>query len=356
MVAITRFSIPTYAATVIDRPRLYERLDAWQAARAIAVHAPAGYGKSSLVARWLDQRSLAAGTAWLALAEDDNDPRFFVRHLALALERLLPGAQALVEPILQAGPDTTARAMQHLCAALDAATTAAGQPALLVLDDLHVITTPAVHALLATCLEFGPPLVHYILLARRRAGTPLARLVAHGKVVTLEADDLRFTAPEVAVYLERRGFQPPTAGELDELTRRSEGWITALQLGVLALRRRTTVHDLIDELHGSDAWLADFLTDEVLDRQPPALRDFLLQTAMLDAFDADLCAAVTGMEDAYGKLAAIVRADLFLIPLDGRGWYRYHHLFQELLQHRLQAQASPSCIAGPRPGWPQTTR
>lgn len=345
MVTISRFSIPTYAATVIDRPRLYERLDAWQAVRALAIHAPAGYGKSSLVSRWLDLRGLTANTAWMALDEDDNDPRFFVQHLATAITRLLRDAMALIQPILQAGPDTAARALQQLCAALDAATTATGQPALLVLDDLHFITTPAVHALLATCLEHGPPLVHYILLARRRAGTPLARLVAHGKVVTLDADDLRFTPAEVAAYLERQGFQPPTPTELKELTRRCEGWITALQLGVLALRRRVTVQDLIGELHGSDAWLADFLTDEVLNRQPPALRDFLLQTAMLDAFDADLCAAVTGMEDAYGKLAAIVRADLFLIPLDGRGWYRYHHLFQELLQHRLQAQAPPGFVA-----------
>lgn len=344
MVTISRISIPTYAATVIDRPRLYQRLDAWQTLRALAIHAPAGYGKSSLVSRWLDARNLAANTVWLALAEDDNDPRFFVQHLALALARLLPDAPSLIQPILQAGPETPARAMQHLCAALDAATAAANQPTLLVLDDLHFITTPAVHALLATCLEHGPPLVHYILLARRRAGTPLARLVAHGKVVTLEADDLRFTAAEVAAYLERQGFQPPTAAELEELTRRSEGWITALQLAVLALRRRATVHDLIDELHGSDAWLADFLTDEVLDRQPPALRDFLLQTAILDAFDADLCAAVTGMADAYAKLAAIARADLFLIALDGRGWYRYHHLFQELLQHRLQTQAPPGFV------------
>jgi len=345
MVTISRISIPTYAATVIDRPRLYARLDAWQTVRALAVHAPAGYGKSSLVSRWLDQRGLTANAVWLALAEDDNDPRFFVQHLAIALARLLPDAPALIEPILQAGPETAARAVQQICAALDAATTATGQPALLVLDDLHFITTPAVHALLATCLEHAPPLVHYILLARRRTGTPLARLVAHGKVMTLDADDLRFTPAEVAAYLERQGFQPPTAAELEELTRRSEGWITALQLGVLALRRRATVHDLIEELHGSDAWLADFLTDEVLDRQPPALRDFLLQTAILDAFDADLCAAVTGMADAYGKLAAITRADLFLIALDGRGWYRYHHLFQELLQHRLETQAPPGLVA-----------
>ena len=201
------------------------------------------------------------------------------------------------------------------------------------------------HALIATCLEHGPADLHFILLARRRTALPLARLVAHGKIVALDAEDLRFTEEEVAAYLQSRGFLPPTGAELAELTVRSEGWITALQLAVLALRERSAVHDLLDVLHGANTWLADFLTDEVLDRQPPELRHFLLQTSLLDSFNAELCAAVTGMADAYGKLAAIARADLFLIPLDGKGWFRYHHLFQELLQHRLQAQAPAPIVA-----------
>ena len=252
------------------------------------------------------------------------------------------------------------RALQRLCTALQEDAEAERQPILLVLDDLHFIESPAVHALIATCLEHGPADLHFILLARRRTALPLARLVAHGKIVALDAEDLRFTEEEVAAYLQSRGFLPPTGAELAELTVRSEGWITALQLAVLALRERSAVHDLLDVLHGANTWLADFLTDEVLDRQPPELRHFLLQTSLLDAFNAELCAAVTGMADAYGKLAAIARADLFLIPLDGKGWFRYHHLFQELLQHRLQAQRlpplSPSCIGARPPGWRERAR
>ena len=166
---------------------------------------------------------------------------------------------------------------------------------LLVLDDLHFIEAPAVHALIATCLEHGPADLHFILLARRRTALPLARFVAHGKVVALDAEDLRFTEAEVAAYLQSRGFLPPTGAELAELTVRSERWITGLHLAVLALRERSAVHDLLDVLHGANTWLADFLIDEVLDRQPPELRHFLLQTSLLDSFNAELCAAVTGM-------------------------------------------------------------
>ena len=138
------------------------------------------------------------------------------------------------------------------------------QPILLVLDDLHFIESPAVHALIVTCLEHGPMDLHFILLARRRTALPLARLVAHGKIVALDAEDLRFTEEEVAAYLQSRGFLPPTGAEFAESTVRSEGWITALQLAVLALRERSAVHDLLDVLHGANTWLADFRTDEVL--------------------------------------------------------------------------------------------
>ena len=345
MLSISRITKPVYAASIINRPRLYKRLNGWQDVRAVVIHAPAGYGKSSLVSRWLDQCVPTARTAWLALDEDDNDPRDFVRHLAAALEQMIAGAPALIEPILQDGGAPVRRALELLCAALQEPAGAAGQPTLLVLDDLHIISAPEVQALLTTCLEHGPPNLHFILLARRRTALPLARLYAHSKVVVLDAEDLRFTEAEVAAYLQRRGFQPPTGAELAELTVRSEGWITALQLAVLALRDHTAVHDLLDMMHGANTWLADFLTDEVLDRQPPELRYFLLQTSLLDAFNAELCAAVTGMDDAYGKLAAIARADLFLLPLDGKGWFRYHHLFQELLQHRLLAQAPAPIVA-----------
>jgi LuxR family transcriptional regulator, maltose regulon positive regulatory protein len=345
MLTNARITKPAYAVGIVDRPRLYHRLDGWRTVRAVAIHAPAGYGKSSLVSRWLDECTPAARVAWLALDADDNDPHFFVGHLAAALDRVAPGVQALIQPILQDSHAPAARAVERLCAALQENAGAAPEPILLVLDDLHFVEAPAVHALIAACLEYGPANLHFILLARRRTALPLARLYAHGKVFALDDEDLRFTEAEVAAYLQGRGFPLPTGAEVAELTARSEGWITALQLAVLALRSRSAVHDLLTVLHGANTWLADFLTDEVLDRQPPELRHFLLQTALLDAFNAELCAAVTGMADTYGKLAAIARADLFLIPLDGKGWFRYHHLFQELLQHRLRAQAPAHIIA-----------
>jgi LuxR family maltose regulon positive regulatory protein len=345
MLSTSRITKPAVAANIIDRQRLYQRLDCWQEVRAIVIHAPAGYGKSSLVSRWLDQRGLADRTAWLALDEDDNDPRDFVRHLAAALEQMIPNALALVQPILHDVHAPVERAMQLLCTAVQERAGARHQPILLILDDLHFIETPAVHTLIASCLEHGPDALHLILMARRRTALPLARLVAHGKVAALEVDDLRFTEEEVAAYIQRRDFPLPSKAEVAELTARSEGWITALQLAALATRDHTAVHHLLDTMHGANTWLADFLTDEVLHQQPPALRSFLLQTSLLDAFNAELCAAVTGLDDSFGKLAAIARADLFLISLNGKGWFRYHHLFQEMLLHRLRAQMPAPIIA-----------
>ncbi len=336
---------PAYTDAIIERPQLYARLDSWPGVRAVVIHAPAGYGKSSLVSRWLDQRRPQARSAWLALGADDNDPRFFVTHLATVLDQVIPAIATLLQPILHDGYDPATRAMQRLCLALEEHSNSEAQPVLLIFDDLHIIEASTVHKLIATLLEQAPATFHYILLARRRTGLPLARLYAHGKVTALDTEDLRFTPKEVAAYLQRRGFPPPTEAEVVELTLHSEGWVTALQLAVLALREHTSVHDLLAMLHGANTWLADFLADEVLDHQPPELRTFLLQTALLDSFNAELCAAVTGMDDAYGKLAAIARADLFLLPLDGKGWYRYHQLFQELLQHRLRAQSPARLIA-----------
>ena len=301
MLTNARITKPAYAVGIVDRPRLYRRLDDWRMVRAVAIHAPAGYGKSSLVSRWLDECTPAARVAWLALDADDNDPHFFVGHLAAALDRVAPGVQALIQPILQDSHAPAARAVERLCAALQENAGAAPEPILLVLDDLHFVEAPAVHALIAACLEYGPTNLHFILLARRRTALPLARLYAHGKIFALDDEDLRFTEAEVAAYLQGRGFPLPTGAEVAELTARSEGWITALQLAVLTLRERSAVHDLLAVLHGANTWLADFLTDEVLDRQPPELRHFLLQTALLDAFNAELCAAVTGMADVLDE-------------------------------------------------------
>ena len=346
MLLTSRTTKPKYSAGVVDRPRLYRQLDRWQTVRGIAIHAPAGYGKSSLVSRWLDLSDLAGQSAWVTLDEGIADPFQFVYAVAVALEGILPDAPALVRPILEDRQGSAERALTRLLGALAESTTpqADGQPVLLVLDDLQRAQSPAIDALILTMLEHGPDTLHLILLARRRTTLALARLYAHEQIATLTADDLRFTPDEISTYLQLHGFSLPSEPDVAQLAQRCEGWVTGLKLAVLSLRRPGNCSELIGALQGDRAWLAAFLVDEVLDRQTPELREFLLQTSILDEFNTSLCAAVTGDAAAYAHLAALVQADLFLIRLDDNdddGWHRYHHLFQELLQHRLRERDRP---------------
>ncbi len=351
MLLAAKITRPTYPEATIDRPRLYRQLDRWSKLRAIAIHAPTGYGKSSLVSRWVDVSGHDARTAWLSLDESDSDPRQFIHHLAAALDRIIPGALVLVRPILEDSQGSAERALARLFASYRDEVRSGALPGdvhgLLVLDDLHRVRSDEVDAAIAMMLEQGPETLHLLLLSRRRTSLPLARHYAHGRIAALTARDLRFTPAEIREYLQRQGFVDLTEQEASQLAERSEGWVTALRLAVLALHGHGSAAELIQALHGEAGWLAEYLTDEVLRQQTPDLSRFLLQTSILDEFNAPLCAAVTGDDNAYGKLDEIARADLFLIQFDEREkWYRYHHLFQELLLHRLQAQADAGAVAG----------
>lgn len=235
------------------------------------------------------------------------------------------------------------RALTYLLAALEDGRLSPGvddvQHLMVVLDDLQRAQSPAVAALVQLILERGPRRLHLMLLARRRSDVSLARLLAHESVLVLTADDLRFTDDEICYFVEAHDFPRPTDAEIADLAQRSEGWIMALQLAVLAVRNRDRVADLAGALHAGNVWLAEFLVEEVLKQQTPTMRRFLLQTSILDRFDAALCAAVTGARDAFAKLTAGASSELFLIRLDkSGGWHRYHHLFQQLLQQQVLAQ------------------
>lgn len=270
---------PGYTTAMVNRPRLYRRLDAWRRVRALAIYAPAGYGKSSLVSRWLDVAGLTGQAGWLNLDEADADPMRFVFYVAAALETVRPGMLGLVKPILAAPQGDPACALHHLLTAFETLVpdTAAEQDVLLVLDDLQRVQAPEVDALLQQLLEQGPAALHILLLARQRTDLRLARLYAQEMLTHLGADEMRFTEEEVAAYLAAKGFDAPAALAVAELTRRSEGWVTALQLAVLLLPHPGDVGELVNALHGTRDWLVEYLVDEVLARQPPELQQFLLK-------------------------------------------------------------------------------
>lgn len=348
MLLTSRITKPKSPPAVVDRLRLYQRLDGWRDVRAVVIHAGAGYGKSLLVSRWLEVAGLETRTAWLTLDEGDADPHRFIHHVAAALATMVPDALEMALLVLSDSQGSPDRALTGLLGAIAelAQTQAGGQEIILVLDDLHRVQAPQIDALLLTMLEHSPANLHFFLLARYRTELPLARLYAHGRILALTADDLRFTEEEVWAYLLQHGFAAPNAPDVAQLARRVEGWVTALQLAILSQRQREDVAALVGALQGHHGWLAEFLTDEVLSHLTPDLRLFLLQTSILDEFDAGLCAAVTEDAGAYTHLGTVVRANLFLIQTGGeQARFRYHQLFRELLQHRLAAQVPASAVA-----------
>ena len=335
---------------MIDRVRLYRLLDHWQGLRAIAIHAPTGYGKSSLVSRWIDVSGLNSCCAWLSLEESDSDPHQFAQHLAAALDRVIPGCMARVQPILQDRQGDMQRVLQSLFVSIQDRKASESPPCdqqiLLVLDDLNRVQSEILDDTIMAILEQGPSNLHLILLARWRTALPIARLCSQGQILPLDSQDLRFTEQEIGEYLAKHGFDQTPDVEIKQLQERTEGWVVALQLAVISLRDRSRISALIQNLHGDRSWLADYLVDEVINQQTPDLQRFMLQTSILEKFNAELSAAVSKDEAAYARMEDIIRQNLFLIPLDEEGcWFRYHHLFRELLQNRLQASLNADSVA-----------
>ena len=335
----TKLHVPRPRPDLIPRPQLAERLDEGLARGLMLVCAPAGYGKTVLLADWV--RRSRQPVAWLALDVGDNDPARFWRHIVAALEQVRPGLAGRVGPLL--GPPAPS-SYEGLATALInelAAGPDAGQ-ALLVLDDYHLIDSGAVHSSLGFLLEHRPPGLHLVLASRSDPPLALARLRGRGQLAELRAAELRFTADEAAALL-RQGTAvsgvtlPDTA--VAALAARTEGWAAGLQLAALSLRGQPDAAAFVAAFTGSHRYVLDYLAEEVLEQQDEQVRAFLLETSVLDRLSGPLCDAITGREGSQALLEEAERSGLFLIPLDEvRGWWRYHHLFADLLRARLQAE------------------
>ena len=330
----SKLHAPRRRRGVVARARLDQRLDRDALPPVALVSAPAGFGKTTLLAAWLATGSTPRSTAWLSLDRRDSDPAVFWSYVVASLRKVGPevGTDALAA--LQASPSSldavVASLLNDLAARPDA------DDVVLVLDDYHLVESLDVHESMLFLVEHLPPQLHLVVVTRADPPWPLSRLRARGELLEVRAADLRFTADEAAAYLNDVMGLDLTAADVDALEGRTEGWIAALQLAALSLQGRDDPASFIAGFAGDDRFVVDYLVDEVLDRQPDDIRTFLLETSILGRLTASLCAAVTGRSDAKATLATLERSNLFLVSLDDRRqWYRYHHLFGDVLRSRL---------------------
>jgi LuxR family transcriptional regulator, maltose regulon positive regulatory protein len=333
----TKFHVPRRGRGLVPRPRLSDRLSRGGEAALTLVSAPAGFGKTTLLTEWLADWLAAApaagrSAAWLSLDPRDNDPALFWRYLVAALEAAAPGVGSGALGLLQSSQPPIEAMLATLLNDLNAVR----DDVVLVLDDFHVIESPDVREGMAFLLEHLPPRIRLVIAGRADPALPLARLRGRGELVELRAADLRFTPDEAAAYLNEVMGLALTAEDVAALEGRTEGWIAALQLAALSMQGRDDVAGFIAGFAGDDRYIVDYLAEEVLQRQPESIRDFLLQTSVLSRLTGSLCDAVTGQDGGKARLDALDRGNLFLVPLDDRRrWYRYHHLFADVLQAHL---------------------
>ncbi len=333
----TKLYVPRSRRGLVSRPRLSERLDRGTASKLMLISAPAGFGKTTLLTEWLaagpDGPAAERLVAWLSLDRADNDPASFWIYVIAALRTVASGVGESAMTLLQTPqPPPIETVLTALLNDLGAIT----GDIVLVLDDYHVVDARDVQNGMAFLLDHLPPRLHVVIASRTDPALPLARLRARGELVETRAADLRFTLDEAAAYLnEMMGLQL-TARDVAALEGRTEGWIAALQLAALSMQGRDDVAGFIAGFAGDDRYVVDYLVEEVLQRQPEHVQQFLQQTSILERLCGPLCDAVTGQGGGKAVLEALERGNLFLVPLDDRRrWYRYHHLFADVLQARL---------------------
>jgi len=329
----TKLTHPRLPAALVLRERLLWQLDGALSHRLTLLSAAAGFGKTTLLSAWVSQS--AHDVAWLSLDEGDNDRTRFWTYFIAALQKLHPdlGTHALV--VLRTHRPLPSEAFLTI---LVNEISALPNSFSVVLDDYHVIHAQAIHQALAFLIDHAPPRIHVVIAGRADPPLPLARWRARSQLTELRAADLHFTSEEAGLFLNQGMGLNLSADVITVLETRTEGWVAGLQLAALSLQGHRDVSQFISTFAGSQRFIMDYLTEEVLDRQPRAVQEFLLQTSILERLTAPLCDALTQQNNARAMLTAIERANLFLVPLDDeRRWYRYHQLFADLLRHHLAA-------------------
>jgi LuxR family maltose regulon positive regulatory protein len=329
----TKLFIPPTRFELVPRPRLTERLNQGMRGKLTLISAPAGFGKTTLLSEWAEnsQRSVA----WLSLEEGDNDPTHFLAYFVAALQTIEEGIGETALAMLQSPQPPP---VESVLTSLINEIAAIPDRIVLVLDDYHLIEAQPIHDALTFTLDHLPPQMRLVITTRSDPPLPRARLRGRGQLTELRSSDLRFTSDETAGFLNRVMDLALSEEDVATLAFRTEGWITGLQMAAISMQGRDAEHiaDFIRAFTGSNRYVLDYLVEEVLDQRPQGTQDFLLQTSVLNRLSGPLCDAVTGQSNGQHILEQLEQANLFIVRLDDeRHWYRYHHLFADLLRSQL---------------------
>jgi LuxR family maltose regulon positive regulatory protein len=330
----TKLHIPPVRCEIVRRPRLLDAVNSRPQLKLALITAPAGFGKTTLASAWLSQTKKRV--AWVSVDEGENDLKRFLTYMLTALHQIASEVgQTALEVLNEAEPASAIPILTYLINDLACAKT----PLILAIDDYHHIHAQAVHDAVTFLLDNLPPQLQIVLISRTEPPLPLARLRSRFELIELGTADLRFTWHEAEAFLNQTMRLGLSRDQITALESRTEGWITGLQLIALSLKDADDAGRLIQGISGNDRYIADYLVDEVLSRQPIELQQFLLQTSFLTRMNADLCNQVLGIANSQQILNQLQENNLFVIPLDNtRTWFRYHHLFAELLLRRFLSQ------------------
>lgn len=332
----TKLHVPQQRPDAVFRTRLAAQLEVGIGSRLTLIAAPAGFGKTSVLAGWIASSNDSRKVAWLSLDEGDNAPEIFWRYFLASMNEAVLGIANAALSIL----DEPAAVIESVLTTLINDCHEHGADIVVVLDDLHVINRPEIHSGIAFLMDNLPSHVHLVIASRTDPPLPLARLRARRELVELRVADLRFTIDEAASYLRGSMSLSLTDEEIAALEGRTEGWIAALQLAALSLEERSDSAEFIAGFAGDNRYIVDYLLEEVLHRQAPQVVTFLMQTSILSRLSGDLVDAVTRGADGAATLEALYRSNVLIDALDDkRHWYRYHHLFAQMLRARLVDKA-----------------
>ena len=332
----TKLFVPSSQSTWIQRPRLIKRMDEGFARKLTLISAPAGFGKTTLLANWIHQKKIAA--AWLSVDENDNDPIQFLTYAIAGLQTLEVGiGKAALTMLRSPQPPPIESILINLINDVIRIPTDMA----LVFDDYHLVDAKPIHDMIVFLLDHLPEQMHMIIATRADPNFPLARILSQNQMTELRAVDLSFTTDEISIFFDTCIKYRLSNDDITLLGSRTEGWIAGLQLAALSLSGCKEPSRFLQAFKGDNRYIADYLTEEVLSRQPEHLKNFMLQTCLLERLSGPLCDAVTQQQNSQQVLNTLEKANLFVIPIDDqRCWYRYHHLFANLLEQRLRRKQS----------------